>query len=68
MSDTAPDPSSAPREGHRTIDRRIASLAIPALGALIAEPLFLIVDSALVGHLGAGSLAGLAVASAILQT
>ncbi len=65
MSDTASDPRSAPR---RTIDRRIASLAIPALGALIAEPLFLIVDSALVGHLGAGSLAGLAVASAILQT
>ncbi len=68
MSDTAPDLSNAPREGRRTIDRRIASLAIPALGALIAEPLFLIVDSALVGHLGASSLAGLAVAGAILQT
>ena len=65
MSDPHPDPSSAPRTA---IDRRIASLAVPALGALIAEPMFLIVDSALVGHLGAGSLAGLAVASAILQT
>ncbi|WP_369411211.1 MATE family efflux transporter [Leucobacter edaphi] len=50
------------------MDRRIAALAVPALGALIAEPLFLVVDSALVGHLGAGPLAGLAVASAILQT
>lgn len=50
------------------IDSSIAHLAIPALGALIAEPLFLIVDSAMVGHLGASSLAGLAVASAILQT
>jgi putative MATE family efflux protein len=38
------------------------------LGALIAQPLFLIVDSALVGHLGSAPLAGLAVASAILQT
>lgn len=52
----------------RTIDRRIAALALPALGALIAEPLFLIVDTALVGHLGATPLAGLAIASAILQT
>lgn len=52
----------------RSIDRRIAGLAIPALGALVAEPLFLLVDSALVGHLGAAPLAGLAVAAAILQT
>lgn len=50
------------------MDRRIAHLAIPALGALVAEPLFLVVDSALVGHLGAEPLAGLAVAAAILQT
>lgn len=52
----------------RRIDRSIAALAIPALGALIAEPLFLIVDSALIGHLGASPLAGLAIASTILQT
>ena len=50
------------------MDRSIAALAVPALGALIAEPLFLIADSAMVGHLGAAPLAGLAVASAILQT
>lgn len=68
MSAPLSDPRPAPRGARRAIDGRIASLAIPALGALIAEPLFLIVDSALVGHLGAGSLAGLAVASAILQT
>ena len=60
--------SAAPRAERRGIDRSIAHLAIPALGALIAEPLFLIVDSALIGHLGAVPLAGLAVASAILQT
>ena len=52
----------------RGTDRRIASLAIPALGALLAEPLFLAVDSALIGHLGAAPLAGLAIASSILQT
>ncbi len=52
----------------RAIDRSIASLAVPALGALVAEPLFLVVDSALVGHLGAAPLAGLAIAAAILQT
>ena len=52
----------------RAIDRSIASLAIPALGALVAEPLFLIVDSAMIGHLGAEPLAGLAIASTILQT
>ncbi|WP_449278517.1 MATE family efflux transporter [Leucobacter sp. GX24907] len=52
----------------RTVDRSIAALAVPALGALVAEPLFLIVDSAMIGHLGASPLAGLAIASAILQT
>lgn len=56
------------RADRRRVDRSIARLAVPALGALIAEPLFLVVDSALVGHLGAEPLAGLAVASAILQT
>ena len=50
------------------LDREIAGLAIPALGALIAEPLFLLTDTALVGHLGASSLAGLGIASVILQT
>lgn len=52
----------------RAIDRDIATLALPALGALIAEPLFLVADSALVGHLGAAPLAGLAIASTVLQT
>ncbi|GAB2563109.1 MATE family efflux transporter [Leucobacter ruminantium] len=63
--------ASAPerdRGARKRIDRSIAHLAIPALGALVAEPLFLIVDSSLVGHLGATPLAGLAVAAAILQT
>ncbi|WP_213816071.1 MATE family efflux transporter [Glaciihabitans sp. dw_435] len=41
---------------------------MPALGALVAEPLFLLTDTALVGHLGAAQLAGLGLASAVLQT
>ncbi|MBF4461030.1 MATE family efflux transporter [Rathayibacter sp. VKM Ac-2878] len=41
---------------------------MPALGALVAEPLFLLTDSALVGHLGAVPLAGLALGGAVLQT
>lgn len=51
-----------------TLNRSILRLAVPALGALVAEPLFLIVDSALVGHLGVAPLAGLGIAGAVLQT
>ncbi|MBT2517017.1 MATE family efflux transporter [Streptomyces sp. ISL-90] len=52
----------------RGVDRDILRLAVPALGALIAEPLFLLADTAMVGHLGATPLAGLGLASAVLQT
>lgn len=51
-----------------TLNRSIVRLALPALGALVAEPLFLIVDAAMVGHLGVAPLAGLGIASAVLQT
>ena len=50
------------------LNRDILRLAVPALGALIAEPMFLIVDAALVGHLGVVPLAGLGIAGAVLQT
>jgi putative MATE family efflux protein len=50
------------------LDREILRLALPALGALVAEPLFLLVDTALVGRLGAESLAGLGIAATVLQT
>ncbi|MFT4279979.1 MATE family efflux transporter [Microbacterium sp.] len=52
----------------QTLNREILRLAVPALGALVAEPLFLIVDAALVGHLGVVPLAGLGIAAAVLQT
>ena len=51
-----------------TVDRQVLSLAVPALGALVAEPLFVLVDSAIVGHLGSAPLAGLALASTVLTT
>ncbi|WP_328943676.1 MATE family efflux transporter [Streptomyces sp. NBC_00250] len=61
----APETSQAVRRQH---DREIVSLALPAFGALVAEPLFLMVDSAIVGHLGTPQLAGLAIAAALLST
>lgn len=53
---------------HSSLNRDITRLAVPALGSLIAEPLFLMVDAAMVGHLGTVPLAALGIASAILQT
>jgi putative MATE family efflux protein len=50
------------------LDREILRLAVPTLAALVAEPLFLLVDTALVGHLGSVPLAALGIASVVLQT
>jgi len=47
-------------------DREIRRLALPALGALAAEPLYILVDTAIVGHLGTPQLAALALAGALL--
>ncbi|QXJ23053.1 MATE family efflux transporter [Actinomadura graeca] len=49
-------------------DREILRLALPAFGALVAEPLFLLSDSAIVGHLGTAQLGGLGVAGQALTT
>ncbi|NGO75897.1 MATE family efflux transporter [Streptomyces sp. YC504] len=57
-----------PKAARRAHDREIIALAVPAFGALVAEPLFVMVDSAIVGHLGTAQLAGLAVASSLLLT
>jgi len=48
-------------------DREIVRLAGPALGALAAEPLYLLVDTAIVGHLGTSQLAALALAATVLS-
>jgi putative MATE family efflux protein len=47
-------------------DREIVRLALPALGALAAEPLYLLVDTAIVGHLGRSQLAALGIAFTVL--
>lgn len=49
-------------------ERQILRLAVPAFLTLIAEPMFLLADSAIVGHLGTPELAGLGVASAALTS
>ncbi|MFL6131518.1 MAG: MATE family efflux transporter [Nocardioidaceae bacterium] len=52
----------------RAQDREIIRLAAPAFLALVAEPLFLLADAAIVGHLGTAQLAGLGIAGAVVQT
>ncbi|MFB9830626.1 MATE family efflux transporter [Actinoallomurus acaciae] len=49
-------------------DAEILRLALPAFGALVAEPLFLLTDSAIVGHLGTVPLGALGVAGQVLST
>src|SRR5262245_53765018 len=50
-----------------TTDRRIVRLAIPALGSLAVEPLYVLVDTAIVGRLGTAQLGGLALAATVLS-
>ena len=52
----------------KAVDREILRLAVPAFLALVAEPLFLLSDAAIVGHLGTPELAGLGIAAVVLQT
>src|SRR5262244_4609039 len=73
--DPAMDPPAlAHRRGLRALvrpgphDAEILRLAIPAFGALVAEPLFLLGDSAIVGRIGTIPLGGLGVASQALTT
>lgn len=69
--DTLPDnptPSDAGRGARKKLDRRILALAVPSLGSLVAEPVFVLIDSAVVGRLGTNELAGLGVASTVLTT
>nr|WP_125772658.1 MATE family efflux transporter [Antribacter gilvus] len=67
MRHTSPE-RAVDAASRRRVDREILALAVPALGALVAEPLFVLVDSAVVGHLGTPQLAGLSLASNVLLT
>ena len=66
MPASTPPPATLPSVAGRR--REILRLAVPAFGALIAEPLFLLADAAIVGHLGVAQLAGVGLASAVLHT
>jgi putative MATE family efflux protein len=59
---------TAPGSPEREIDREVVRLAVPALGALLAPPLFLLADAAIVGRLGAAPLAGLGLAGIVVTT
>ena len=65
-TDSAPEERTS-REP-RQHDREIVRLAVPAFLALVAEPMFLLADAAIIGHLGTPELAGLGIAGAILST
>jgi Na+-driven multidrug efflux pump len=56
------------RASSRLHDREILRLALPALGALAAEPTYILVDTAIVGHLGTPQLAALAIAGTLLAS
>src|SRR5881409_1358011 len=47
-------------------DREILRLALPALGALAAEPLYVLADTSIVGHLGRPQIAALGLAGTVL--
>src|SRR4051794_321532 len=59
--------SSRPVRLRSPHDREILRLAIPALGALAAEPLYVLADTAIVGHLGRPQIAGLGLAGVVLS-
>ena len=52
----------------RPLPRRILALAVPALGALLAEPLFLLADTVIIGRLGVEELAGAALGITVMHT
>ena len=61
-------PTTIDRAQRRLVDREVVRLAGPALGALLAPPLFLLADAAIVGRLGTAPLAGLGLAGIVLTT
>src|SRR5688500_13308544 len=70
MSSPAAEPApaeSAPAESAPPALRRIAALALPALVVLAAEPLYVLVDTAVVGHLGRVPLAAVAVGGTVMS-
>ena len=50
------------------LDRRILGLAVPALATLTVEPMYVLVDTAIVGRLGTVPLGGLALATTVITS
>ncbi len=65
--DSIPISSNRPYFGTRNFRTELVALALPTLVSLIAEPVFLIIDSIIVGHLGPLQLAALGAAGSILS-
>ena len=59
---------NAAKNAEPSLNRRILALAVPAFGALIAEPIFVLTDSALIGQLGKAELAGMSIAATLVTT
>jgi putative MATE family efflux protein len=55
-------------DDRRRISRQIFALALPTFGQLIAEPAFILIDTAIVGHISDAAMAGLSVGSTIILT
>lgn len=55
------------RQAARRHDREVLALAVPAFATLVAEPLLVIADSAILGHVSTASLAGLGVAASVVS-
>jgi putative MATE family efflux protein len=63
VAETARNAATEVRPG---LARRVTALALPALVVLAAEPLYVLVDTAIVGHLGRVPLAGLAAGGVLM--
>ncbi|NDK32541.1 MATE family efflux transporter [Nesterenkonia haasae] len=68
MTQKHDDASSPEASDPRPLPRQILALAVPALGALVAEPLFLMADTAIIGWLGTAQLAGAALGVTVMHT
>jgi putative MATE family efflux protein len=54
------------REARRRLDAEVWALALPAFATLLAEPLLVLADSAIIGHVSTDALAGLGIAASVI--
>ncbi len=63
---SAGSPARPDRAARRRLDAEIWALAVPAFATLLAEPLLVLADSAIIGHVATDALAGLGVAASVV--